>query len=335
MAIYHNARLRLRDFLRRRPHRSFRRTYRRDYVRSLKLPGYWSFTLSVYRVILQHKKLFLGLALLYGLLTVALIGIASQDTYTQLRDTLRDTGGQLLSGNWGELGKASLLVTTAMTGLLNTNPTDLQRVYALILGLLAWLTTVWLLRSLLAGQKPKLRDGLYNAGSPFLSTFLVAAVGALQLLPIAIAVMGFAAASSTGLLDEGIEAMIFWVAAGALATLSLYWISSTFIALIVVTLPGVYPMQAIKMAGDLVVGRRIRILFRFLWLLMTVGLAWVVIMIPLILFDAWLKAIWPSIQWLPLVPIVLLVLSALTIVWASSYIYLLYRKVVDDDAAPA
>ena len=35
---------RTRAYLQRRPHRSFRRTYRRDYERSLALPGYWAFT---------------------------------------------------------------------------------------------------------------------------------------------------------------------------------------------------------------------------------------------------------------------------------------------------
>jgi len=129
--------------------------------------------------------------------------------------------------------------------------------------------------------------------------------------------------------------MLFWIVAGMLGLLSLYWMMSTFIALIVVTLPGMYPFQAIKTAGDLVIGRRFRILLRIIWMAITVIVAWVLVMIPVILFDTWLKGLWPAIQGLPIIPFVLLGLGSLTIVWSASYVYLLYRKVVADDAEPA
>jgi hypothetical protein len=64
-------------------------------------------------------------------------------------------------------------------------------------------------------------------------------------------------------------------------------------------------------------------------------LSWLLVMVPVILFDAWLKGVFPSIRWLPVVPLALLMMSTLTIVWSASYVYLFYRKVVDDDAAPA
>jgi hypothetical protein len=132
-----------------------------------------------------------------------------------------------------------------------------------------------------------------------------------------------------------VEAMVVWAVILLLVVLSLYWMSSTFIALVVVTLPGMYPWQAIKTAGDLVIGRRLRILWRLLWLGFTIALSWVVVMVPVILFDAWLKGVLPALEWLPLVPVALLALSSLTVIWAASYVYLLYRKVVDDDAKPA
>jgi hypothetical protein len=212
---------------------------------------------------------------------------------------------------------------------------DPQRMYAVIIALFTWLTTVWILRALLAGRKPKFRDGLYNAGTPIVPMFLVALVLVVQLLPVALAVIGFGAGIATDILSGGVEVMIFWALAALLATLSLYWMTSTFIALVVVTLPGMYPMQALKTAGDLVVGRRMRILFRILWLLGGLALFWAVIMIPLILLDTWIKSVFPAIQWLPVVPVALLIMSTFSVVWTASYVYLLYRKVVDDDTAPA
>jgi hypothetical protein len=70
-------------------------------------------------------------------------------------------------------------------------------------------------------------------------------------------------------------------------------------------------------------------------MVLVLAVAWLLVMIPVILFDTWLKGIWVAITWLPIVPFVLLGLTSLTIVWSASYIYLLYRKVVADDAQPA
>jgi len=319
----------------RRPHRSFKMTRRRDYARSLKLPGYFAFTDSVRKTLWQNHKMFLLLALVYAVLTALLVGMASQDLYTTLSDTLRQTSGEIFSGNFGQVGEASLLFLTTITGGITQNPTEAQQVYAALIAVLTWLTTVWLLRNILAGHKVKLRDGLYNASSPLLSTFIVVCVLVVQLLPLAIAMIGYSAAMSSGLLSGGVEAMLFWIAAGLLALMSLYWITSTLIALVVVTLPGMYPFRAIKTAGDLVIGRRLRILLRLIWMLVGIAVAWALIMVPIILLDTWLKGIWPAIGWIPTVPIALLVMTSLTTIWSASYIYLLYRKVVEDDANPA
>ena len=62
---------------------------------------------------------------------------------------------------------------------------------------------------------------------------------------------------------------------------------------------------------------------------------WAVIVIPIILFDGWLKTAVDWIWWLPLVPITLIVMGALTVIWSASYVYLLYRRIVEDDALPA
>ena len=123
--------------------------------------------------------------------------------------------------------------------------------------------------------------------------------------------------------------MLFWIGASLLGILSLYWITSTLIALIIVTLPGMYPFQAIKTAGDLMVGRRIKILLRWLWMALVVLLTWAIVLLSFIFIDMGLKALFPVISSCPIVPIVILLLSALTTIWVSAYVYLLYRKAVD------
>ena len=323
------------DFMARRPHRSFRLSRRRDYDRSLKLPGYFAFTHQVNKTIRQHKKIFIWLAVVYALLTTILVGVGSQETYKTLTDTLQETASNIFDGNVGQLGQAAILFISIGTSGLSAAPTEAQQIYIVLVGLLIWLTTVWLLRNLLAGHKVKLRDGLYSAGSPIIATLLVSVVLVVQLIPAALAVIGYSAASSTGLLASGVAAMLFWFAAILLVVVSMYWITSTFFALIIVTLPGMYPLRALKTAGDMVIGRRLRILLRILWMFAAVILSSAVILIPTILITAGLTNLWPAIGAVPIVPTVLMLVSVCAFIWSTSYIYLLYRKVVDDDAKPA
>lgn len=331
--LFHKIKDRIRAFLSRRPHRSFRRTKRRDYVKNFKLPGYFAFTKSVLKVIWANRKKFIIVILLYAILTIIMVGIASEDTYSTLKDTLNSSTGSFFSGTLGDIQKSGLLFLTAFTGGISSELSEAQQIYAGILLVMAWLTNVWLLRNILADHKIKVRDALYNAGAPILPTFMVAILFIVQLIPIALAMVGYGAASTTGLLSGGVEAMMFWIAAGLLAVLSLYWVTSTIISLVVVTLPGMYPYQAIKIGGDLVVGRRLKIILRFIWMIFLLIIFWAIILIPIIMLDSWLKGVWAAISWLPTVPITILLLSSFSIVWISSYVYLLYRKVVSDDAA--
>lgn len=333
--FYQRIRTKIDDLLARRPHRSFKRTRRRDYARSLQLPGYWSFTHQVNSVLLKNRNLFLCVAGLYALLNSVLVGLASQGTYTELSDLLQDSGTDLFEGNWGEVGKAAMLLGTGIIGGINQAPTDAQKIFGPLIVLLIWLTTIWLLRTILSGKKPKLRDGLYNAGTPIVSTFIVSLMFLVQLIPAAIAALGFWAALQTGFAANGVESMLFWVVIILLVILSLYWAVSTFIGLVVVTLPGMYPMRALSAAGDMVIGRRLRLLLRLFWMFLCVAISWILIVIPVILLDTWIKSMIQNSDWVPTVPVLLVIMSSLTVVWSTTYIYLLYRKVVDDDAKPA
>ncbi|MBC7564809.1 hypothetical protein H7100_01060 [Candidatus Saccharibacteria bacterium] len=326
---------RTKGLMARRPHRSFRITRRRDYNRSLKLPGYFAFTRSVNKTLLMHKKVFLILAVVYALLMTILVGIGSQETYNTLATTLQSTGSDIFNGNIGQIGQAALLFVSISSSGLNANPTEAQQIYIVLIGLLVWLTTVWLLRHLVAGHKVRLRDGLYGAGAPIIATFLVMLVLVVQLLPAALAAIGYGAATATGLLSGGVAAMLFWIVASLLVVMSLYWITSTFFALIIVTLPGMYPLKALRTAGDMVVGRRLRILLRILWMIGALLAAGVIVFIPVILIDTGLTNIWPVVATIPIVPVTLTLFSVVSFIWSASYVYLLYRKVVDDDAKPA
>ncbi len=326
----------MQSFRSRRPHRSFRLTKRRDYVRSLALPGYWAFTAYVFGILKSRKALFLLAILLYSGIAIVLGTMTSQETYRQMGQLLQEGTKGIFDGNWAEISKAGVLSLGTFVEGIN-QLTDVQRIYLGFTIILTWLSTVWLLREIIAGKKPNLRDGLYNSAAPLVSTMLVGLYLIVQLLPIALTSIVFAGISSVGYLSQGTGMFLFSAVAILVVALTLYWMTSTFIAMVIITLPGMYPGRAIRVAGDLVVGRRLRIIYRILWAAGLSVFFWLAIMIPVVLADTWLSQSvdWPWLDWLPVVPFVVTFISTATAVWMASYVYLLYRKVVDDDAAPA
>lgn len=318
------------EYFSKNPHRSLRLTKRRDFARPLVLPNPLLFILTVTTTLWSYRRIFLPLMAVYALLFTALVGLTSQDTYSQVVSSIEESGTDVFSESGSTLELAGLTLLSIASGNANGTITESQQIFGVLLGLLAWLTTVWLLRNLLAGNKVKMRDGLYNAGSPILATAIVTLIIVIQLLPVAIAAIGYAAAVNSGLIvNGGVEAMLFWIAAGLLGLLSLYWIGGSLFALVIVTLPGMYPLKAINASRELLLSRRLKLLIRMLWMALFIATIWVVVLIPVIMLDSWLKSVAPAVQWLPLVPVVILVISTYSVFWASTYIYLLYRKVVD------
>lgn len=318
-------------FLQRRPHRSFRRTRRRDYKRALALPGYWSFTSQVWKMLWRNRRLFGLLIFMYAFITLLVGGVTNQGTYQQINDLLNQSFGEVIKGAWGSVGQAGLLLFSAFLSPGTITPQ--QQMYLTISGVMVWLITVWLLRELVAGRRPKLRDGIYSAGSPIIATLLVCLVAVIQLIPLGLIALAYTGVTVTGVLSEGLGMMFLWLLIGLVASLVLYWMTSTFIALVIVTLPGMYPMRAVQIAGDIVTGRRLRVLYRVLWMVLMLLLGWVAVMIPAILLDMGVKHLWPALTDAPFVPIMASLMSAASVVWASTYIYLLYRRIVDNDAS--
>jgi hypothetical protein len=323
---------RINTYLKRRPHRSFRRTDPRDYRRSLVIPGYWALTAETLRVLWKHRTTFVLLGVLYAVLAILLLGFGSQSTYTSIVESLQQQAEQA-EVTFNPLEQAGLIfVSLSASGFGGGLAAD-QQIYAVIVLLLVWLTTVWLLRQLLAGNTVKLRDGLYNASAPIVPLFLLVLVLLLQSIPLLLAGVGYVAAESAGMLDGGVEAMMFWIAAGLATLLTLYWAASTLFAMVIVTLPGTYPLHALRMAGDVVLGRRLRLLLRSLWAIVLIGVLWAVVLIPVIMFDSWLKVTVPGTAWVPLVPGFFLILTVVSVIWSAAYVYILYRKVIDSDPA--
>ena len=306
------------------PHYSFQRTYRRDLPKRAELPGNIMFTAYVLSFMKNNWKTLGIFALVYIALYIFFTGFASQDAYQIVAESLNNLASGESSQDVSAAETLSLL-SIAVFGGLNGPQDSVQQMYVSLLAILMWLVLVWFARHRFNGVEVRARDALYNAGAPFIPTIMLTIFMLLQLIPVAIGVIAFATLQTIGLIDLAVAAIIIGIIVILLTVLSLYWISTTFIALITVTVPGTYPVKALRMSGDIVMGRRLQVILRLLWAMVFIGVVWVAILIPSLLIESFLP--W---QLFFIVPLLVHALSAFSFIFTTIYIYMLYRGLIDE-----
>lgn len=319
---------RFRNFLQRRPHRTFRLTRRRDMPSPGRLPGYIVFTVEVSNVVKQYWRTYLVFFVVLFIVNIVLLGLISQESFRDVSNILKESGSAVVDGDVSAIMQSLALFGTFITGGFETTPkSDAQQVVAIFTTAMAWLSIVWFLRYRLGGTVVKARDAIYNAGAPFVATLIVFTVAIFQISPAVIGIILYDYSLRTPVLSEGVAAMMIAFVCILLVILSLYWVTATVLGMIIVTYPGTYPFRALKMAGDIAIGRRLSILLRLAWLVGVLLTMWAFVLIPIILVDGFI-----NIDWLPLVPITVQLMSTFTMIFVPSYVYLLYRRMLD--AAP-
>ena len=311
-------------------HKSFKRSYREDYKRDLNVPGIMYHIVATFRMIFKNWKVFLPLLILTVVLSIVLVGLMSEDTYRQFQKVLDQTSEQMGTGDIGNVARAGLLlISTVTTGGLSGSSSEVTIVFSVLIFLMIWLVTIFLVRHIMAKQKVKLRDALYNAMTPLISSLVVFLVAVLQAVPIFILIIAYSAAVRTDFLATPFYALVFFIFAALMIVLSGYLLSSTLMAFVAVSAPGMYPMTALQATSELMRGRRIRFLLRIVALIIAMVAMWVLVMMPLILFDLWMG----QFEWtaaVPFVPICLVVMTCFTAIYVTVYLYMYYRYMLDN-----
>ena len=320
-----------------RLHRSFKRSYYEDYQRKTELPSLTSQASAAFKMFFKFWKIFLPLLLIFVGLYIFLIGAMSENTLADVKANVEQTNKDVADGKIGTVGKAGLtLLGIISTGGLTTM-NDAQVVIAVLLFTIIWLVTIYLARHLLAGhQEINMRDGFYSALSPLVSTLVVGLIIFLEAIPIMLTIIVFQVALTTEFLSTPFYALLFFMFAALMITLSLYLLSSSFFAIIVVSAPGLYPLTAVRMAKNLIMGRRLRFLIRVFYLVIIVALLYLLLLMPAIILDGVLKAqfAWLAESKIPFVAIIQLTITVFIFIYLSIYFYLFYRALLDynDDA---
>lgn len=312
-------------------HHSFKRSYREDYARGLQAPGLVAHAMSTLKILFKNWRLFGLLILVVVAMNILFVGLMSEETYQTVQDSIDESSEVLQYGEIGRVAKSGLLlISTVTTGGLTKGMTEVQQVFAFLFGSITILVTIYLLRHLLAGNRPRLRDGLYNALTPLISTMLVLLLVFVHMIPIFIFTIVYSTAIATDFLSQPLYAFLFWLFGSLLILLSAYLLPGSILAICATTVPGIYPMQAVHATTDLIQGRRTKFIIRLAFGLLFVAVIWVIVMLPLIWLDLVLKQ---NIEWLegvPFVSFLLQIMTTFTIVYFTSYVYLFYRRMLDD-----
>lgn len=261
----------------------------------------------------RHKQLFLGIALVTALLNLLLAqGFASVNV-----DGLKAQLGQALPGPAGSAA-VGFLVYVNLIGSSSGSTSNSSAAYQLFLTLIGSLAIIWALRQSIAGATVRIRDAFYQGMYPLVPFLLTILLIGVQLIPLVVGAVLFATVISKGIAVLLLEKVLWGLLFVALAVVSLYMLSSTLIALYIVTLPAMTPLKAVRSARELVRGRRWTIMRKVLFLPCLFLLVSLIIMLPVIAWAA------------PVATYVFFLLSSLALPALHFYMYGLYRELLNE-----
>lgn len=264
------------------------------------------------RLLWQHKKLFGGLAAVYGVLNLLLVrGLAGSADVSTIKE--------LLSGNVPTFVtqlQSSVATFMYILGTAGSATTEIASLYQSILLLLCGLAIIWALRQVLAGHSVTIKASFYQGMYPLVPYLLVCLLVGVQLLPLVAAGFLYGTVISGGIAVHLWEQVFWLILSAMLALWSLRMLTASLFATYIVTLPDMTPMKAYRSARRLVYGRRLLIWRKLLFLPVVFLLFAALVEVPVIMFVT------------PLAAWAFFVLSVLVLPAAHSYLYNLYREML-------
>ncbi len=285
-----------------------------DPIKLGKIQSVWQLSRAVIELLKSNKKLFFGITIVYGLLGLILVqSLAKSSDIVGIKDEL----SQSITGSFGVI-TASLSLFANLAGSSTSNTISGSSAYQLFLGIITTLATIWAVRQVLTGSKPRIRDSFYKGMYPLVPFVIVVLIIGLQLLPLVVGATIYSVVIYNGIAVIALEKFLWGLLFALLSLVSLLLISASTFALYIVTLPDMTPMKALKSANKLVKGRKSTVVRKLLFLPLALMVLGSLVMLPVIF---WLTA---------LTPWVFYILSSFTLVVVNIYIYILYRDLLNE-----
>jgi hypothetical protein len=262
--------------------------------------GSFSLTWQSIKFIKQFWKPLGAIVLVYSLLNLFLA--------SGLISNARNVVG---SENGGKFSDALSSFTSILTG-----GSDQEATMQTVLFIIESLVIIWALRHLFSGEQIKVKHAYYHSTSSLIPFVIILFVVMLQLLPLTISSAIFALVLSSIVGNALVQAAFTFLFVAA-AFWSLYMLCGSVFALYIVTLPNMEPRAALKSAKKLVAFRRWQIVRKLLFLPFGMITSMAIILLPLILYAKFL------------VTPVFFILAMLSILFAHTYLYSLYKGLLE------
>lgn len=276
------------------------------------IPGIYRLYKQSLSLLLNNKKLFFGITIIYISLNLLFVsGLSLTTDFNEAKQSFTEAFGEQASNLGTSFALLSFLISSG-----NSSQSESGGVYRLFLTLIVSLVFIWTIRQIYAGAKPTVKQSFYQAVYPLVPFILVLSVVGLQLIPFLFGSFLTSIVFSAGIAVTAIEKIIWILIFLLLSLLSLYMVVSSAFALYIVTLPDMTPMKALRSARGLVLHRRTSVGLRMLGLPIVSLFLFVLILFPVIL----------------LVPVlavpVFICLTGLALFMAHAYMYNLYRALL-------
>ena len=261
------------------------------------------------KLLFSHWEVFGGLFLIFMLVNtiLAATSLLSVDL-SQAKFQLTDQGVDSIS--------TSFALFEAMFSNGVGSATGGNGAYQMLLLILMSLATVWALRQLIAGNRVRVRDALYNSSYPLVQVLLVLLVMAVQLLPMALGLFLLNTLLIGGVIIVNWQQFLVGAAIFLLCAWTIYMLISSTVSLYIATLPEMTPLKALRSARDIVRFRRAMVLRKLLFLPFLLVLIGGLILVPL-------SFLFPSVA-----PFVFFGLSMAVVPIVHAYMYILYRELI-------
>lgn len=275
-------------------------------------PGYNLFWKSV-TILTSNWDLFLGVLIIYAIVNLLLVrGLAGSTNLTDVKSSIENA----FHGHASQLTTGFALYLVLIGGSGNTTSATAGAYQAFCI-LIVSLAIIWLLRQIyINAQTIHAKDAFYKGVYPLIPVLLIVLVIGLESLPLLAGVELFGIIVGNQIVSSFIGVLLVGVACLLIALISIYYLTSSLIALYIVTLPDMTPWQALKSAKELVKHRRLLVIRRMLALPIYLLLISGIIMFPIIVF------LTPIAQWF----FFLLIVVGLSV--THSYMYRLYRELL-------
>ena len=191
--------------------------------------------------------------------------------------------------------------------------------------IMLWLTSIFFVRRILKKKPVKFRDGIFNAMTPFFSSLVILIIIVIQCIPIMLVIIAYSAAIETNLFGDMFYGSLFVLFALAMGALSLYLISGTLMAMVAVSAPGMYPLRALELIHEVMVGERIGFIVKLLTMVLILALIWVVVVGIGVLIELGLRNLGQSV---PVTSATIFACGCFSTIYVAVYLYLYYHKIL-------